>query len=176
MDHNSNTTTQKEKSYIVIVAVEGRPYIHSVVPDDDEEEMELIQEIVGGYFEQTPHGYYTIHPVFAQENKKWDIVRQLLTSKLVTVYGNEDGMRQCSPNMALVTMPKFRFPGQPHHSWGNEVLIVPERVLKTLKISPDDLKEECAHCEKELGETYTEVDTLSRLCVECANEEDEEED
>ncbi len=170
-----NTTQTADKmEYIVVVPVEGSPYIHSKVPKDNDARLKVMRDIVGGYIEQTPYGCYSVHPLFALENKKWDIVRQLLNCKQVKCYGNEDGMRECSPNMGLVLTPKFRSGACPH-SWGNEVLIVPEKVLKVLKVSVDDLKEECVNCGKELGADYKEYDTLTRVCKngDCDDEEDE---
>ena len=129
------------KTYLVVLPIEGSPYIHSILPKKTEERVKIMMKIVGGSLEKTPHGYYTIHPIFALENKKWDIARQLLTSKLVSAYGNENGMNECSANVGVVITPKHYHQGWAPHSWGNEVLLVPEEVLKVLKVSPDDLKE-----------------------------------
>jgi hypothetical protein len=144
MNPTNNTTTAtktKMTSYIVVLPVEGRPYIHGEVPKDDDARLALLQELVGGYIEKAPHGYYTIHPMFCQ-NPKWDIARQLLNIKSVGCYGNEDGMRECGINMALVINPTHRMPGWPPHSWGNEVLIVPQKVLELLKVKVEDWAEE----------------------------------
>ena len=165
-------TTQQKKTYFVVVPIEGSPYIHSEVPNDENEEWKVMREIVGGYIEYTPHGYYTVHPLFARENKKWDIVRQLLNCKDVKCYGNENGMRECPPNMGLVITPKFSM-GECPHSWGNEVLIVPEKVLTALKVSVDDLKEECCGCGEELGKEFKEIDTLTKICKKCDEEEED---
>ena len=172
MTTTAQTDKMTTKNYIVVVPVEGSPYIHSKEPKDQDKRLKLMQEIVGGYIEPSPHGYYTVHPLFAKENKKWDIVRQLLNCKQVKVYGNEDGMHKCSPNVGLVIKPEHRFPGWAPHSWGNEVLVVPEKVLALLKVSVDDLKEQCCECEKELGEGFKEYDVLMRVCKECAEESD----
>jgi hypothetical protein len=177
MQNNINTTTENKentKTYIVVLPIEGRPYIDSIFPEDKEKKLIVLEMIVGGYLEKIPHGYYTIHPLFARENMKWDIVRQLLTSKLVSEYGNANGMNECSANVGVVIMPNYRFPGYAPHAWGNEVLLVPERVLKALKVSLDNLKEDCAGCMKELGDTYKEQDTLTRLCLACVHAKDEE--
>jgi hypothetical protein len=157
------------KDYIVVVPVEGSPYIHGEVPKDDDARLKVMKEIVGGYIELAPHGCYTVHPLFALENKKWDIVRQLLNCKQVKCYGNGNGMYECSPNMGLMLTPKFKI-GECPHSWGNEVLIVPETVMTLLKISKDDLKEQCAGCGEELGADFKEYDTLTRCCKECQDE------
>jgi len=172
-----NLTTAKKttKTYIIVVPVEGSPYIHGEVPKKDTARLNLYKEIVGGYIEPSPHGYYTVHPVFAREDKKWDIVRQLLNCNKVKCYGNGDGMRECSPNMGLI--PTRRTGGCPH-SWGNEILIVPESVLKVLKVSVDDLKEQCANCGNELGADYKEYDALTRCCKngDCDDDSDDEMD
>lgn len=172
MNTAQTTVKMSSKKYIVVVPVEGSPYIHSEVPKNEKAELKLYREIVGGDIEYTPHGYYTVHPLFALENKKWNIVRQLLNCKQVKCYGNGTGMYDCSPNMGLVLT---RRSGGCPHSWGNEVLIVPESVLKVLKVSVDDLKEECVNCGKELGADYKEYDTLTRVCKngDCDDEDDE---
>lgn len=128
--------TKTQKKYIVILPTEGRPYISSEVCKRPRQTQTLIDYLVGGQAEQTPYGYYTIHPMFA-ETRQWDIARMLLTSKQVLVFGNGDGMYNCSPNFALL------HPGKEYeHSWGDEILIVPEKVLKTLNVSVDELQPE----------------------------------
>jgi hypothetical protein len=165
-------TKKTTKTYIVVVPVEGTPYIHGEVPKDDTTRLKLYQEIVGGDIERVPHGYYTVHPTFAREQKKWDIVRQLLNCKKVNVFVNEEGMRDCSPNVGLLLT--FRM-GVCPHAWGNGIMIVPENVLTTLKVSVDDLKEQCANCGEELGADYKEYDALTRCCKngDCDDEDDE---
>lgn len=49
----------------------------------------------------------------------------------------------CVPNVGLVITPKF-YHGGPNgcpHSWGDEVLVVPEKVLAVLGITPEELSE-----------------------------------
>lgn len=173
------------KNYFVVLPVEGRPYIHGEVPKDDDAYLKTLQELVGGFIEQAPHGYYTVHPVFC-ENAKWDIARQLLNIKSVRCYGNEDGMRECCPNMGLVITPKYRMPGsRMFHSWGNEVLVVSEKVLELLKVKVEDWKEEdedthcvCGHEVRHSNDLcgHGYADGICCVCKECREEDEEGEE
>ena len=165
------STTPTTKNYLVVLPVEGRPYIHSEEPKDEDARLAILKELVGGFVERSPQDYYTIHPAFC-ENPKWDIARQLLNIKSVGCYGNEEGMRECSPNMAVMIRPQHRIRGWPPHSFGNEVLVVPEKVLELLKVKVEDLKEQCVSCGEELTADYKEYDALNRVCKngECDEE------
>ena len=159
---------QTAAKYVVVVPVEGSPYIHGVLPKGDDK---LLRGLVDGLPEPAPQGYYGVHPLFTK-NKKWDIVRQLLSVKSVQCWVNEKGMYECCPNMGLLVNPQFRLGGAPH-AWGNAVLVVPAKVLEVLKVKVDDMKEECCGCGKELGKDFKEYDVLTRACGACAEEEDE---
>ena len=125
--------------YIVVLPIEGSPYIHGKATDD-EDFCKTMRELVGGPIEHTPRGYYTIHPMFSQSNERWNIARQLLNCKQVISYGHYRGMYECDPNYAVIITPEYRSEGCPIHSWGNEILIVPENVLKLLQVDIDNFK------------------------------------
>jgi hypothetical protein len=136
------------KTYYVVVPTYGAPYIAGEETGDDDADHKTLSELVGGQVERTPFGYYTIHPMFCEEGasahpRRWTIARQLLTTKQVRVYGNGNGMYECCPNVGMVITPKF-YRGGPNgcpHSWGDEVLAVPEKVMKVLGITPEELSE-----------------------------------
>jgi hypothetical protein len=136
-------TPAKSKSYLLVIPTYGCPYIHAETPADDDARLKMLSKLVGGFVERTPFGYYMLHPVFckpesSKHHKRWNLVRQLLTSKRVAVYGNEDGMAKCVPNMALIAKGSLLI-GQRIPGFGDEVMEVPEAVLTTLGWKPEDL-------------------------------------
>jgi hypothetical protein len=150
------------KTYLLVIPTYGCPYIHAETPADDDARLKMLSTLVGGFVERTPFGYYMLHPMFcdpesSKQHKRWTLVRQLLTSKRVAVYGNEDGMYKCVPNMALIAKGSLLIPGrEPLPGFGDEVMEVPEAVLTTLGWKPEDLTyvktdedEEVDDCEEE---------------------------
>jgi hypothetical protein len=140
-----NKMTAKTKTYLLVVPTYGCPYIHAETPTKKEDRAEMISTLVGGFVERIPFNYYMVHPMFcdpagSSHHTRWNLVRQLLTSKHVTVYGNENGMYECCPNMALIAKGSLLIEGgQPMPGFGDEVMEVSEAVLTTLGWKPDDL-------------------------------------
>ena len=137
--------TTQTKKYLLVVPTYGCPYIHAETPKDDDARLEMLQKLVGGMVERTPPRYYIVHPMFCDpesstHHKRWNLVRQLLTSKTMAVYGNEDGMAKCVPNLALIAKGSLLIQGgQPMPGFGDEVLEVTDKALAALGFKPEDL-------------------------------------
>ena len=130
-------------THIIVLPVEGTPYISATIMGD-EGKLKALQEAVGGYIE----GCYNnrnlqIHPYFAAEGGRWEKARQILACSTVKVWANEEGMRDCSPNVGLLLHPSLHagLGGCPH-PLGNIALQVPDKVLKVLGFTTEMFAEE----------------------------------
>ena len=132
---NTKMTSNKQtsKTFVFSVPTWGAPYIvGEYAPKGD---LEMLQKVVMGFIEPIPTSSFVLHPMFCSENKRWDAMRQILTSKSVKVYVNEDGYnRHLQPNMG--TILKVRGAGGCPHLLGNLCVVVPEKVLTTLGFQP----------------------------------------
>ncbi|MGI9556008.1 MAG: hypothetical protein ACR2M9_04025 [Cyanophyceae cyanobacterium] len=68
--------------------------------------VETIQKIVQGYFQEAPKNHMVIHPMFREEQPSWNIVGELIENVIndsnVKVWCNENGMYDCCPNMGVI--------------------------------------------------------------------------
>ena len=94
-------------STIIMLPLCGQPYI---INDNhkgaDDASIEELQEAVGGYIGvvSQPRDRVVIHPMF-QENPAWKQVSKLIQKArkdAISVYCNDEGLRKCSPNMAVL--------------------------------------------------------------------------
>jgi len=144
--------------YIVVLPCEGSPYIwenrifNTKTKEGKTELLNECREIVGGDVTTiSDPSTVRIHPMF---QNSWPIAQELLCKKGIKIYVNENGIEDCTPNMACLlggrdyssvsgsfitaemvkSLPiKFR----PLH--GNVALVVPQVVLEKVT-SPDALK------------------------------------
>jgi hypothetical protein len=131
---STDLTVAKGDSYIIVLPVEGAPYIHSVYKAAGDN-LTILQDCVGGCIEAFNPDFLTVHPIF-KRNKRWDVARILLGYKKTKVYVNEEGKYKCSANMALINL----YSGIPVH--GDVAIVVPPVALTAIGIKPSDLAEE----------------------------------
>lgn len=130
-------------THIIVIPVEGSPYISATVVGD-EGKLKALQKAVDGYIE----GCYNnkniqIHPYFAAEGGKWDKARQLLACSAVKVWCNEEGLYGYSPNVAVLTHPSLHAgAGGCPHPLGNLAFEVPEKVFKVLGFTTEMFADE----------------------------------
>jgi len=120
-------------SYVFCLPTWGAPFISAVVSGKDDN-LKVLQKVVGGAIERVANNSFVIHPLFCEEEKRWKILSEIVKSKTVKVYVNEDGYNQglCA-NMATIT----RGIGGCPHFLGDVCVVVPQKVLAVLKINPD---------------------------------------
>jgi hypothetical protein len=101
----SKMSLSKTSKYIVVLPCEGSPFIwknrifNTKTKDGKTELFNESRKVVRGDVESIDPASVRIHPMF--ENR-WSIAQQLLREKDVEVYANEDGIRECSPNMGTL--------------------------------------------------------------------------
>ena len=111
-------------SFIITLPTFGKPYI---VKQTDDIALKDLQSVVGGCIEGINTKAFSIHPMF-RKDKRWDLAASLLTRTSTKVYVNEDGLRNCSPNMATI-LARAPPTGCPHLC-GDIALVVPASALE----------------------------------------------
>ena len=133
--------THAKDNYVIVLPVEGTPYIHGIHKhEDDKDNLKVLQSAVEGRICPYPREEFRIHPMFC-ENPRWNLARQMLTSKFTKVYVNEEGMYGYSPNMATVlnSADRVRFNGGCPHLFGHIALLVPKKVFDILCPDPSKM-------------------------------------
>ena len=130
----SKSTTVAVKEYAFVLPTWGSPFLWGEMPTETAERVAMLQAIVKGSFEGIPTTAFVIHPMFC-DNKRWNAVRQMLTSNKVRAYGNENGSNTSCPNGGTVLLN--RYPGGCPHLWGDIAVVVPETVLTALGFNLD---------------------------------------
>ena len=95
------------KKVIIVVPVCGHPYIAA---DKDATNFKHLQEVVGGCFERVHTDYVYIHPMFKDEQPRWnaiDVLRNKLRKNQYEIFCNENGMRTECPNMGVLYKSPF---------------------------------------------------------------------
>jgi len=120
--------------HILCLPTFGSPYLVASVEtkkyDMSDGHLKALQRAVGGYIEQISRDSFHIHPMFC-ENKRWLMAKQMLSSRLVKVYVNENGRQECVPNMATIMIANGRNGGCPH-IFGDICVDVPEKVFQVM--------------------------------------------
>ena len=123
-------------SYVVVLPTFGAPYIFGSFTKED---FKMLQKAVQGGAEQVRNDYFIIHPFFAKANPRWNLARQLLTSKKTKVYVNENGRNVCCPNMATIVRFNRGITDEPLPLFGDVCLVVPKSVFDVLCPNADAL-------------------------------------
>ena len=90
-----------KKLVIVVLPVEGSPYIWKNAHFSKKEIFPEMKEVQDGYIERANADFVKIHPMFQEEDKRWEIAEKLLRTKKAEVYCDEDGMYKKTPNMGV---------------------------------------------------------------------------
>jgi hypothetical protein len=127
------------KNFVMVIPVEGRPFISQSWDDKAEGGLKVLQTIVEGSISPVNPKQVRIHPMFMEANPKWELVQKLLGASSTKMYVNEDGMYKCCPNMAtIISAPAGHCP----HLMGNIALIVSKKALDFIGADVSALKEE----------------------------------
>ena len=121
--------------YVVVLPTWGSPYIIGIYKKSGKDNLPLLQKAVNGCIEPFKNENFTIHPMFCQENKRWDLARKFIKSKYTKVYVNEDGIEKCGNTGTVITNPYYRVGGCPHLC-GDVCLLVPKKVFDALCANP----------------------------------------
>lgn len=123
--------------YVFSLPTWGAPYIAGkIIKKETPNILKILQNVVMGDIEGFSATNFVLHPTFCSTNKRWNAVRQCLTSKKVKVYVNENGYDlELQPNMA--TILKIRGVGGCPHLLGNVCVVVPQSVLTSLGYTED---------------------------------------
>lgn len=130
--------THAKDKYVIVLPMVGNPYIHGIHKhEDSKDNLKVLQTAVEGLICPYPREEVLINPMFCG-NRRWNLARQMLTSKYTTVYVNDDGMWDCSPNMAtlLKSADRVLFNGSCPHLFGHIALLVPKKVFDILCPDP----------------------------------------
>ena len=141
----------------------GKPYLHKAIPAKDikKDLTKTLQSVVGGYIEKFNVSEIKpiIHPMFKQEEIKWRIAEKLMWCKKAKVYGNENGYRDCCPNMATIILNKDHQVGGCPHLLGEIAVSISETEYKKICDEPLDYwKDEQYEDEDEDEEEEEEAD------------------
>ena len=122
--NTTNVVSTTKNNYIMFcLPCEGAPYI--VKEGTKKQVYKEVPKCVGGIPEGVPRGYFVIHPMFYSVIR-WDIMRQLLTTKDLEVYCNDNGDNVCGPNMGTL------IPGHRAPMFGDICVIVKESIFNIL--------------------------------------------
>ena len=131
-----------QHSYVVL-PLEGSPFNIKGLWTEKDKTLSLLRDAVGGHITLIPSSIFRIHHSFIHENPRWRLADRLRTLPNTVVYCNENGVYDCSPNMATILTVTINS-GCPH-LWGDVVLKVSHNDLKkaglsveSLTFSPDD--------------------------------------
>jgi len=138
----------KNAKIILVLPCEGSPFIwknkvfNTKTKEGQSDHATQLQKAVRGGIETIDKNALRIHPMF---NDRWRIAADLLKERDVAVYANEEGMYECSPNMAVLLLEKdysslsggtinaaqFRaLPVRPRPLFGDVALTMPYETLK----------------------------------------------
>jgi hypothetical protein len=98
---------ETKQTTLIVLPLDGAPYILSKdFVEGAEGSLEKLQSAVGGYFEAVamPKERVVIHPMFSKECISWRQAGKLIKKApktYLTLWCNENGIRECSPNMAV---------------------------------------------------------------------------
>jgi hypothetical protein len=122
---------------IVILPVFGSPYVECVMKKGDKNMLKTLQKCVGGFIDKYDQKQIRIHPMFVNENARWRMGEALMKDSKTIVWVNEEGARDCSPNMAtIIPNPQLRVGGCPH-IFGDIALEVPLKAFERTGINQD---------------------------------------
>ena len=108
MSQPATFNTQNDKVILVLPTV-GSPFlwkskVFNTANKAGKKVLESeLRKVVRGGSQKIENGTMRIHPMF--ENR-WKIAEALLKEKDVEIYGNENGMERCSPNMACLRLER----------------------------------------------------------------------
>lgn len=124
-------TVNDKDSYVVVLPTWGAPYVHGIY-NHAGGNLKMLQEAVMGHIDQYPREQLAIHPMFCEENPRWNMARQFLTSKQTRVFVNEDGIAKCDVNTGTIITNPARRPGGCPHLCGDVALVVPKKVFEII--------------------------------------------
>lgn len=136
---SSASKRRKTIRYVVVIPVEGKPYITDEVNKDNE--LEVLQKAVEGYIEQWTNKSVMMMclPVNEDDYELWDMARKILKHASSQIFVNEDGREKQPINETII----FRdWLGKPSHVYGNIAVRITKAALEKLKIDPSQLKKD----------------------------------
>ena len=138
--------------HIICLPTFGSPYLVATVEHRNTDScLKALQKAVGGNIAQFPRKEVRLHPMFCEESARWRMAQQMMTSAQTKVWVNEDGIAECSTNMAtIITNPQLHVGGCPH-LFGDICLDVTDNAFKVMGFRPEsfELVEECFEPEDE---------------------------
>ena len=130
----TNKTKKDNRKFLFELGVEGSPSCLGVMKTDLDERLKQFQDCVGGFFEPYPKQHLRLHPMFLHENLRWRLASRLLAIA-EKVYVNENGMNECSVNVATLNTNPYKPAGSCPHLFGNVLLVVSESKMAKAGIS-----------------------------------------
>jgi hypothetical protein len=120
-------------AHIICLPTFGSPYlVASVDRRKTDDHLAATQKAVNGFIEGYSRKEVVLHPMFCEENRRWDLARQMMTAAQTKVYVNDEGALKCSPNTATIIInPALRIGGCPH-LFGDVCLDVPATVFQVM--------------------------------------------
>jgi hypothetical protein len=107
-------------SITIVIPTFGRPYRTALQGDY----LKALQNIVGGAIQGLNPKTKTIHPLFLDAHPSWKVAQKVFEKKLKTkMWGNENGMNECDPNMAVVSVDGWGV----NHTWGNLAIVMTKK-------------------------------------------------
>lgn len=189
--------------YVFNLPTYGKPFLSEVIEAKDiqKKNLKTLQGVVGGLISKinVEEMKVYIHPMFSEENEKWNIAHALLWNQHSKVWINDNGANECCGNMGVIIgNPIYRVGGAPH-LWGNVAITISQTVYEKICDKPleywkeedDDDEEyfgECNNCGIEANDLakcgqcehiyclQCQMEGLCDCCYEILKEEEEDDD
>ena len=114
--------------YIICLPTYGSPYLWRETPIAERNLLEELQKCVQGYIEGFNMKSVLIHPMM--ESIQWKTAQRLIGKRGVKMYVNEEGRRDCVPNMAVINVRRPYASNEP--IFGEVALVMTENAITRL--------------------------------------------
>jgi hypothetical protein len=128
---NGSVPVGEKDKYVVVVPVNGDPYVKGIMKKKEkgEENMELLQSAVGGYFESLDRKDFNIDAVLSENTVIYGKVEFMRKCQYTKCYVNDSG-RGLLPLNDKVVVHRVLPNGLRDFIFGDIVLVVPKRVFE----------------------------------------------
>jgi hypothetical protein len=136
---NGSVLVGEKDKYVVVIPVNGDPYVKGIMKKKEkgEENMELLQSAVGGYFESLDRKDWNIDMRLSENVFIYSMVEVMRKCQYTKCYVNETGRGLLPINESVFVHRTLPFTGLRDFIFGDIALVVPKRVFESMYANAD---------------------------------------
>lgn len=144
--NKSKMSSKPSDDCVIVVPIEGSPYLRGITARGDN--LDLLQDIVGGSIEGVRPSDVLIAPSFSKDNSRWALIETILKEKSAHVYANEEGIYKCSVNFGtynkntVSALQAGTINNHCPHYFGNLAVVINRKSFEKLGLTAESMKME----------------------------------